>query len=699
MKDTAAKPNSKGSTDEAVARDNWDRFRYVMARGHTDYCRTARRCEDMYLGGGRQWLPEDKAFLQSQKRPAYEFNEIKPGVNSAIGYQIHNRMDVVFLPANGEASDENATALSKLTMQIFRNNQFHWKETGVFSDGLIEQRGYYDIRMDFDENIRGEIKICTLDPMDVIPDPDATEYDPDTWADVTVTRWMTLDQIEAWYGKDKRDAVEAAEIPDDAFGEDDETGVARSKFGMATATAYEARYRDGNTDRYRVVDRQYWVYELTKVAVFLTGDVRVIETATPEAIAAYQQQGAMITRRMHKRVKWTVSTESVVLFHDYSTYKHFTIVPYFCYFRRGQTVGMVDDAIGPQEALNKGVSQFVHIINTTANSGWKVKQNSLKNMSTEDLEERGAETGLVLELDDVGSAEKITANNVPQGVAEMTAMAQQAVRQATTPEAMRGENGPERSGVAIQSAQFASQQQLAVAMDNLNYTRRLVVIRVLDLIQSFMDDYRIIRITDNDPLTGAERTKPLEINKPLVSGEILHNLTIGEYDMAINEVPMQVTFQNSQFTQALEMRKEGIALPDKYVIKYSNLSDKADILEEMANQNQSDPLTEAKVANENAKTEKLIAETVAKSVEATFSAIQTAATIAQTPATAPLADKLLRSAGFQDKDAAPIVPEPAAPVAGAAEGLPTNTNPLTPANPGVGINRGIETPAIEEAAQ
>jgi hypothetical protein len=81
-----------------------------------------------------------------------------------------------------------------------------------------------------------------------------------------------------------------------------------------------------------------------------------------------------------------VSTYCATLFDEISPYEHFTIVPYFAYFRRGKTRGMVDNAIGPQEALNKGVSQFVHIINTSANSGWTVEQNSLTNMDGEELE-------------------------------------------------------------------------------------------------------------------------------------------------------------------------------------------------------------------------------------------------------------------------------------------------------------------------
>ena len=125
----------------------------------------------------------------------------------------------------------------------------------------------------------------------------------------------------------------------------------------------------------------------------------------------------------------------------------------------------------------------------------------------------------------------------------------------------------------------------------------------------------------------------------------------------------------------------------------------------------------AKVKLLEAQVEKTKAETVNHNVDAQYSGIQTAATIAQQPQTAALADQLLRSAGYEDKDAPPIFPGQGAgtdfPFDGgavnAAAGatpdglldLPPNTNPTTPVpppqtgSPTVGANAGIETQRIE----
>ena len=698
------------STPDITARENWSRYQHGRDRGHLDYMAQAARCEGMYMGAGEQWLATDKAVLTAQGRPSYEFNEIMPSINSAVGYQIHNRMDIAFKP-RGESGDlDKATVLSKVIMQIADQSKLHWRETGVFSDGLIEQRGYYDVRVNFDSNIKGEIEIETLDPRDVIPDPDAKSYNPKDWSDVIVTRWLTLAEIEAKYGTKARDLAEASGDDDEDFGYMDGEAP-RNRFGGELGTgAYDAygSERDG-LERYRVIDRQKAVFESTKCLVFpSSGDVKPESTMTPEQVQDALANGATYAKRMKRRVRWIVTTYSATLFDDYSPYEDLSIVPYFAYFRRGKTRGMVDNAIGPQEALNKAVSQYIHIINTSANSGWVIEENSLTNMSTDELNDVGARTGLVIEYRKGATAPaKIQPNSVPTGVDKMIQMATQALKEVTVPDAMRGNNGQEISGVAIQSRQFASQQQLAVPLDNLSYTRQLLAIKLVKLVQRYYDSHRVFRITETDPLTGKEVDTTLEINKPMPDGSYWNDITIGEYDVVITEQPMQVTFENSQFTQALEMRKAGVGIPDSVMIRYSNLTDKYDIAQKMQDQQPaSDPLAEAKAKLIDAQTSETAArvklveqQAVETGVKAEYSAIQTAAVIAATPMTSGLADKLLGSVGFVDRNAAPIIPEvpqgmPPQPMPDQAMLDQDNTSPMSPPvmpTPGAGMMDGIET--------
>jgi hypothetical protein len=421
-----------------------------------------------------------------------------------------------------------------------------------------------------------------------------------------------------------------------------------------------------------------------------SGDIKIIADMTKAQVDQAKQAGAVASSRMRKRIRWIVSTYCATIFDNYSPYEHFTVVPYFAFFRRGQTRGMVDNGIGPQEALNKAVSQYIHIVNSSANSGWTVEENSLTNMDTDDLEVNGAKTGLVVEFKKGATPPaKIQPNQVPNGVDKLIDRATQALKDVTVPDSMRGLQGSAVSGVAKQADQFASQQQLAVPLDNLAYTRHMLAKRIMKLVQRYYDSYRIFKITDMDPITGKPVLSILEVNKlDPATGTYLNDLTVGTYDVEVGEQPMNITFENGQFQQALEMRKEGIKIPDATVVRYSNLSDKAEILANMQPE-PTDPTLEAKAELLKAQARKTDADTTAANVTAQYSAIETAQVIAAVPATSGLADKLLRSAGYIDHDAAPIVPQ--APAGLPTVALPQNTDPMTPASPAVGLDQGIET--------
>jgi hypothetical protein len=680
------------------ARENWHRWLHLKDRGHLVYMEQAKKCEGMYLGGGLQWDPLDKAVLADEGRPFYEFNQVMPSINAALGHQIRNRMDIAFKPRGGAGDLMIATALSKVVMQVADQNRLHWKETQVYADGLIQQRGYFDVRISFEKNILGEVVVDTLDPLDVAPDDAAKSYDPDDWRDVTVSRWLTLDEIGQRYGQKARDKAKASGDEGPDWGEDDDERE-RNAFGTERFVgAQDAYFGDGEQGRrYRIIDRQYWVYERTRCLVYPeSGDIQIADQMRPEDVVAAKMQGAQEAQLMKKRVYWVVSTYCVTLHEGYSPYEHFTVVPYFAYFRRGITRGMVDNAIDPQNALNKGVSQFIHVVNSSANSGWVVEQNSLTNMDTDELQEQGARTGLVIEFAKGTTApQKIKPNQVPTGVVDIVDRATQMLKDVTVPDAMRGMQGSAVSGIAKQNDQMASQQQMAVPLDNLAMTRYLLAVRVMKLVQRFYDSHRVFRITETDLVTGRFVEKTLEINRPEDDGSYWNDITIGTYDVVITEQPMAVTFENSQWTQAMEMRKNGIAIPDATVIKYSSLADKQEILEEMG----SNPAAEAEADLTKAKAELTRAQSVKLNVEAIYSGIQTAQVIAMNPGVAPLADVVLGSGGYVDKNAAPMLPAPAGPVGQPA----TNTdprfpaNPAQPASPGQGVREGIETPAADAA--
>jgi hypothetical protein len=280
---------------------------------------------------------------------------------------------------------------------------------------------------------------------------------------------------------------------------------------------------------------------------------------------------------MVKRVRWTVSCDKVVLHDDWSPYDDFTLVPFFAYFRRGKPFGMVRNLLSPQEQLNKITSQELHIVNTTANSGWMVESGSLVGMTPDDLEEHGAQTGLVLEYArGTAPPSKIQPNQIPTGLDRIAQKAAQNVKTISgINDSMLGTDSAEVSGIAIQAKQNRGTIMIQVPLDNLNKTRQYLAEKTLNIIQRFYTEERIIQITnEEDPMKPRE---PMVVNQMTPEGRIVNDLTIGEYDVIIATAPARDSFDEMQFAEAISLRSAGVAIPDDAIIEYSHLAKKAEL--------------------------------------------------------------------------------------------------------------------------
>lgn len=699
---------SDSTANREKAAEVFERYEEVNQRGHEQYMREVRDLEDMYLAGGRQWSAEDRAKLEEEGRPAYEVDIIKPAINAIIGYQIANRVDVSFVPRGGASDETSAKLVSKVIRQMLDNARWRSAETQMALDGLIQRRGYLDLRMNYEDNDLGELAIRVIDPLDALPDPDASEYDPDTWLDFIETRWLTADAIEQDYGRDA--AAQVVAYSEEMIGADEqfgsEHGVDRSGFDDRSACrrlwGYNAGYygRKGPWRRYRVLHRQVNERVNTLVARWPTGDIRSVEDLGREDIGWLLSQGIPVFRRRMRRVRMEVAAPFTMLSDLRSPYNHITAVPFFPTFRRGRTVGAVDNMVSVQEMLNKFISQYAHVVNSSANGGWHAEEDSLANMTDEQFQQEASSTGLLLiRKANKPKPEKIEPNQVPTGLAQMIEFAYKNAQIVSgVDENMLGVNQRDLSGVALQSFQYASQMKLAPLLDNLSLTRRLVAERVLELMQKFMGAERVMRITEEDPY-GVTRHVPVTLNQRMEGGDVLNDLTAGEYDLVLSEQPAQVTFDNSQFEQLKTMRRElNIPIRDARIVRASNVMDKSELADELEKQaaeaaqagGQPDVVAEAEAALKQAQARKANAEAVNRSIEAQFSAVKTAREIVLTPAVAELADQLLRSGGFEDADMPPIVPNAPDGVSIDPQQMgPENTHPLTPPNPERGLATGM----------
>ena len=649
------KKNLSKAEQLTLAKNQWNAYTRARDHGHEDYVDLAKKCDAYYRG--EQWDEFDMQQLDDQGRPALTINTILPTVNAVLAEQSSKKADVQFKPRGG-GNQEVADVLTKVYAHIADNNKLDWMEAQVFSDGLIQDRGWFDVRVDFDDHVNGEVRIESKDPLDILIDPDAKHYDPRTWNEIFETKWMSLDEIEETYGQKEADQLRLLAETGTTLGADS-MDFEEERYGDTDEHNYGQQYPgDPENARalrsIRVIERQY--YRLKDCMYYVdpvTGDKRLIpyNWSKKKREGFADQFGLDIIEKKMRKVRWTVSADTVVLFDDWSPYEHFTLVPFFPYFRRGKPFGMVRNLLSPQEQLNKISSQELHIVNTTANSGWIVEGGSLSGMTADDLEEHGAETGLVLEYNRGSTPpSKIQANQIPTGLDRIGQKAARNIKEISgVTDAMLGMDSPEVSGVAINAKQNRGSMLLQVPLDNLAKTRQYLAEKILQLVQSYYTEERVIQITDeSDPYKPRNK---LRVNEMTPEGEVINDLTLGEYDVIVGTAPARDNFDEMQFAEAIELRNVGVPIPNDMIVEYSHLSRKADIADRIRQQEGTAPPTEQQIQLQQFQMESQIRSTqleIAK-LEAEVTNLQTSAELNMAKAQSTQMDPQLKVAELQSK--------------------------------------------------
>ncbi len=562
------------ANDRSKALENYERFAYARDNGHLDFIDKATKCDAYFVG--QQWDPAHERRLTRLGKPVITLNKVLSTCASIFGEQLSNRSDVSFRPGR-DGTMEVATTLDKMWLQFAYNGNLDWLESEVAADGFIRSRGFFDLRVEFDDQLMGEARLRQLNSKSVVLDPDADSYDPDDWSGVHVTKWLTAADIDRHYGS--RYARELKNRPSSAFSHSyDTVDWVPDSFGGEN----KDRGYDPETERrrmYRVIEWQH--KELRWVECFVnpeTGDIREIpDNWDRERVGRVLQEYNLSTyRKRVDKIRWTVSLDDILLHDAVSPLKHFTPIPFFPYFRHGTTIGVVENLISPQDLLNKSLSQELHIVNTTANSGWIAKVGTLANMTPEQLEERGGEDGLViLTNSSPKDVVKIQPNQTPQGIDRLSYKADEGLKEVSmVSDSMRGFDRADVAAKAIQAKQARGTVSMAKPFDNLAQTRGILARNVVDIWQEYYTEERVLNITGRNLTDDGEQ---LTINQRTPEGEVVNDLTLGEYSAVINTVPARESFEQSQYAEAMEMREKGIAIPDDILIESSHLSRKGEI--------------------------------------------------------------------------------------------------------------------------
>lgn len=581
--------------------DRWSR----AGQGHYEWAQRAVLATD--FTENRQWTAAERELLRVEGRPCITKGYIAPLMRLLIGYFRQNGYDISVTPGtDGSGKQVTAETITHLIKMICEANGSRWNDGEVFSDGLIAGRGYWDLRLDFSKSIFGEINERVVDPFDGRIDPEAETYNPDGWGFWSEERWLSISDIFTLFGANGLDAAQILTdgrmpIVSGTSRFDRETPRPQRGFGLeeifdrgynTTLMGFNRSLDEHinlNRKVIRVVDCQHRVLKRVQYLVDLqTGMEKILPTDWPrEKIQRVLQWAQLrevpvdIRSGIKKVVRWTTTAADRVLYDGWSPYDDFTIVPYFSYFRRGMTMGAVDALIDSQKEMNKRSSAMLHIVMTTANSGWLEEEGSLDELNSALLSEEGGRPGIRVKYKKGSTPpQKIQPSIPPTAMKMLVDQSEYDMKQiAGINDSALGNLDQAQSGKAILARQKQSAVGTEMYFDNFSRSKELKGRKIMTLIQSFYTEERIFRTVGDD---GNDVL--MTINQRNAAGEIANNVIMGTYEVVVDEAPMSASFQSAQFEEAIKMVQAGIPIPPDILVEMSSMPKKDEIKQRLKEQ-------------------------------------------------------------------------------------------------------------------
>lgn len=702
--------DKKGEEDRHRKRMGW--FFFEASRQAKNRAMMAR-CESYYDSEQIASKIAEEQRARGQQPTVY--NEIKPSIDWMIGTELRARTDfLVIAEEGGPESDEDARLKTKLLKYLEATNKIGFERSQAAGYQLKGGMGWIEV------GIRGDRSGPTV------------YVGADSWRNhLHDSQAVKKDLTDGRYHfriKVVDLDVAIALFPDK---EQQLRKVVQTGDNITAFNAWLGGSLIGSLDHFAGKWEPDEFNQTQPVDLFNPRErVMLIECWSREPVRRKlddQGLGDPVSWEIHV----AIMTEADTLLEQVSPFKHdrFPFVPVWAYrnSRTGLPYGPIFPLLGPQDAINIRMSRSV----------WEAAKNQLKvekraiDDSAMDLEEirnelddpRGIavfadgalSAGAVQERDDLGKAQK------------QLALAERDIMHLRQSSGVTGENRGLDTNVTSGKAVIAKADQggmlTAELFDNQLFARQLEGEMVLSLAEQFMITPRTIRVP-------GERWEYVRINEPQADGSYRNDISQRTAHFVVGEQAWKQAYAEAAFDQLMVVFTQLAAAAPTVVLAmldvlfeiHPNLPKKQTLLQRIRSvTGQADPdgkLTpeqqrakqqqqvraqaqfeaemaqlRATVKEAEAKGEKLSAESMAKRLETVYMAAQAAQVAVQIPGAMPVADQILKSAGFKDLDGGEVanVPEQGA-VAPTAPQVP---DPLQ----ADGAMQGIETMAPDGVSQ
>jgi Phage P22-like portal protein len=510
-----------------------DAIKFLKLVGEADSNNRQEGLQDLKFAAGDQWPVEIQNSRNIESRPCLTINKLDPYIRQVTNQQRQQRPRIKVHPVNNEGDLKVAQVIEGITRHIEVNSNADTAYDTAFDYAVRMGWGYWRVITDYvrEDSFDQEIFIEPIDnPFSVYFDPNSVAPDGSDAEKCLVTTMVAKDKFRQMYP-----------------GADDGTGFLPRATGDSTAEWI-------TKEDIRVAE--YFYIEREKADLVLLSDgMKVFADKLPPKEVLADAGVIEVSRRpsWRRKVKWCKLTAIEILEEKEWPGRWIPIIP--CYGAqvviegKRKKYGLVRFAKDPQRMYNFWRTSMTESIALAPKAKWllaegqdeghenewalaNIKSTPVLRYKQRDIngEQAPAPTRLQPEPPPVGIMEAaMEVNNDLQTVMGIFDPSQQ------LPGNM--------SGKALMGQQNQVDLSNFHFYDNMTRSIKHTGKIILDLVPKIYDTQRVLRIIGVDG-----KPDMVTVNEVQATGEVLNNVTVGEYDVVMDTGPGY----NSKRQQAVE---------------------------------------------------------------------------------------------------------------------------------------------------
>lgn len=570
-----AKKKRKKKDDENTTVSECIRLYKAACELEAESIENAKESDDFYHG--KQWDDDDAAGLEALDRTVLTLNKCAKGIDELIGYQIEQRTDLHYIPQeNGDA--RVADLLNIVSKHIADKCDYAREETKVFRDACITGRGNFNLFVDFNEDLQGQIKIEKLPWKDVVYGPHEKEdlYDCEY---LVKAKMFSGEKIKQLF-PDKADDIgrilgDGDELRRLVYEED-----AYKEGSRGNLTFLDAGLPVVNIERKDVRVLEVWrkVYEQASIAVnaganfyynlrdWTTEDIESVKTL-PDFVVVSKSESRLRITKIAGTVLLSDENPADLPVND------FFMVPVYAKKYDNKWYGKIESIKDPQREINKRHSHLIDILNKTASYGYFIDGSTFVDGNEKEKFKRTAtQPGAVWELMDAGRPPKATEGvRFPSELVELIALEDNSIMEMMNISVDQG--GANTSAAALLQRKELRLRGNEYLFDGLSFAKKKIGKLMLKLIQRYYTPERIWRIVNSENQRNPVQIQGQDLSQ-FTEEEIitlLETADLDAYDVVVSESAASPTTRLSTYTMMQEMVQAGAPIPPDVIIELSPL--------------------------------------------------------------------------------------------------------------------------------